>query len=98
MGGRGRTNRPMCEATWTGSAPGWGAGGAHAPVVPGYRLGPPLGRGGFGEVFAARGEAGRVAIKVLRADLARQREHVARFEREIRCLARLDHPSSARLI
>jgi WD40 repeat protein len=57
-----------------------------------------LGRGGMGEVFAARDEeAGRdVAIKVVRAGTAGN-EVLARFEAERRMLARMEHPGIARV-
>ncbi len=58
-----------------------------------YRLGEPLGRGGMGLVFRAHDpELGRdVAIKVLHADVADQRQ-LRRFEREATAAARLRHP------
>ncbi len=66
----------------------------------GSRLGPyelvaHLGTGGMGEVYLARdSRLGReVAIKVLRPELARNPEHLARFEREARMLAALNHPN-----
>jgi len=59
-----------------------------------YRLERRLGRGGMGEVWAARDprREGRVALKLLRGP-ARKRAAVARFEREIRALAGLSHPN-----
>jgi Protein kinase domain/WD40-like Beta Propeller Repeat len=53
-----------------------------------------LGAGGMGEVYRARDtRLGRnVAIKIIRRDVRREREHVARFEREARVLACLNHP------
>ena len=67
-------------------------------LAPGVRLGPyeilaPLGRGGMGEVWRARDtRLGRdVAIKSLPADLVTDPERLARFEREARTLASLNH-------
>ncbi len=58
-----------------------------------------LGRGGMGEVWRARDlRLGRdVAIKVLPAELAREPDRVARFEREARALAALNHPNVAQI-
>jgi eukaryotic-like serine/threonine-protein kinase len=56
-----------------------------------------LGAGGMGEVYrAADSRLGReVAIKVLPPDLARNADRLARFEREARLLASLNHPRIA---
>ena len=69
---------------------------------PGTRLGPyeivsPLGAGGMGEVYRARdARLGRdVALKFLPADLADDPERHARFEREAKVLASLNHPNIA---
>ena len=68
----------------------------------GTKLGPyeilsPLGAGGMGEVYLARdGKLDReVAIKVLPEALTRDPERVARFEREAKLLASLNHPNIA---
>ncbi len=70
----------------------------------GTRLGPyeivaPLGAGGMGEVWRARDtRLGReVALKFLPAGLADDPERHARFEREARLLAALNHPNVAML-
>ena len=71
-------------------------------LQPGFRLGVfeilgPLGAGGMGEVYSARDtRLGReVAIKVLPEAFARDPSRVARFEREARMLASINHPSIA---
>ena len=54
-----------------------------------------LGRGGMGEVYRATDASlGRdVAIKVVRSELGGNSELVARFQREARALAALNHPN-----
>jgi eukaryotic-like serine/threonine-protein kinase len=54
-----------------------------------------LGQGGMGEVYRAKDTKldRRVAIKVLPSALARDAERLARFEREAKVLASLDHPN-----
>jgi serine/threonine-protein kinase len=74
------------------------------PVTPGARLGAYemlalIGAGGMGEVYRARDtKLGRpVAIKVLLAAVALDAERIARFEREAKLLAALNHPHIAAL-
>ena len=64
-----------------------------------YRIEGHLGTGGMGEVYRARDtKLGRsVAIKMLPAAFAQDAQRVARFEREARLLASLNHPNIAAL-
>ena len=59
-----------------------------------YRILSLLGAGGMGEVYRARDtKLGRdVAIKILPSAFTRDTERLARFEREARVLATLNHP------
>jgi len=68
-------------------------------LSPGARLGPyeivsALGAGGMGQVYQARDTRldRSVAIKVLAGDIAGDPDRRARFEREARAVAALDHP------
>ena len=62
-----------------------------------YTIVSPLGAGGMGEVYRARDSKLKreVAIKVLPADVANDRERLARFQREAEVLASLNHPHIA---
>ena len=69
-------------------------------LTPGTRLGTyeilaPLGAGGMGEVYRAKDlRLGReIALKVLPADMNASAERLARFEREARAVAGLNHPN-----
>ena len=68
-------------------------------LQPGTRLGPyeivaPIGAGGMGEVYRARdGKLERdVALKILPAGVAHDRDRATRFVREAQILAALNHP------
>jgi len=74
------------------------------PLPVGARLGPyqvlaPIGAGGMGEVYRARDSKldREVAIKILPAALAQDPERLARFEREAKVLASLNHPNIAQI-
>jgi eukaryotic-like serine/threonine-protein kinase len=62
-----------------------------------YRISAAIGVGGMGEVYRATDtKLGReVAIKVLPVELARDADRLARFEREAKLLASLNHPNIA---
>src|SRR5215467_6885450 len=70
------------------------------PLAAGTTLGPyevlaPLGAGGMGEVYRARDTrlARDIAIKVLPAAVASSPERLARFERQAKAVAGLNHPN-----
>ena len=74
------------------------------PLSAGRRLGPyeilaPIGAGGMGEVYRARDSRldRQVAIKVLPDALAKDSERLARFEREAKVLASLNHSNIAQI-
>ena len=69
-------------------------------LTSGTRLGPyeiqsPLGFGGMGEVYRATDPKldRDIALKVLPAEMARDPQRLARFGREAKALAQLDHPN-----
>ncbi len=71
-------------------------------MEPGTKLGhyeilAPLGEGGMGQVYRARDTTldRDVAIKVLPEDFASDPGRLARFEREAKLLASLNHPNIA---
>ena len=71
-------------------------------LTPGTRLGPyevvsAIGAGGMGEVYRATDTKlkRQVAIKILPARLAADRDRLARFQREAEVLASLNHPNIA---
>lgn len=73
-------------------------------LEPGTRLGPyevvgPIGAGGMGEVYRARDTRldRTVALKLLPAFFASDPDRLARFEREAKTLAALNHPNVAQI-
>ena len=64
-----------------------------------YRLVRLLGEGGMGMVFDAQNDSvgGRVAIKILRADVASRPDVVTRFFNEARAANAIDHPGIVRI-
>ena len=69
-------------------------------LAPGTKLGPyeilaAIGAGGMGEVYKAKDTRldRMVAIKVLPEDLAKNPDSLARFEREAKAVAALNHPN-----
>jgi serine/threonine protein kinase len=62
-----------------------------------YEITSQIGKGGMGEVYQAKDtKLGRsVAIKVLPQEFAQDTDRVARFQREAKLLASLNHPNIA---
>src|SRR5690348_4107498 len=76
------------------TAPGPAPGPTPSAALAGYDLGGVLGRGGMGEVIEAHDRRidREIAVKRLRGDQPSE-EAVARFLREAKIQARLDHPA-----
>jgi serine/threonine-protein kinase len=73
-------------------------------LAAGSKLGPyeilaPIGKGGMGEVYRARDTKleREVAIKIVPESFAHDPERIARFEREAKVLAALNHPNIAQI-
>ena len=65
------------------------------PIIPGYRVHKPLGRGGMAAVFLATQESidREVAIKIMLPELGADSNSGERFIREAKIVARLTHPN-----
>jgi serine/threonine-protein kinase len=64
-----------------------------------YELERLIGRGGMGTVYAARQVQldRKVAVKILRPDVTSDDRAIARFNREARAAARIEHPNAVRV-
>ena len=62
-----------------------------------YEIGPPIGAGGMGEIYRATDTnlSRQVAIKVLPDSVGADADRLARFDREAKTLATLNHPNIA---
>ena len=83
------TDQPTGGSHWTPPAPE-----ELARLLPQYAIESLLGHGGMGAVYKGRQAAldRPVAIKLLPAEVAADPQFIARFQREARTLARLQHP------
>src|SRR5208337_5469080 len=70
---------------------------AHPAFIAHYKLTSKLGAGGMGEVYRATDTRldREVAIKILPASVANDPDRLARFKREAKVLASLNHPNIA---
>lgn len=67
-------------------------------VLDGHEIVRPLGAGGMGAVYLARGEGGALrAFKIVRTDQDLGAKVSGRFRREVMTLGRLEHPNIVRL-
>ena len=82
---------PVSKTELQGPTSGW----AGRVIEQRYRIVKQLGKGAMGEVFVAEHLKlhKQVALKVVRAELAGNREVLARFAREAMAGSRIDHPS-----
>ncbi|HEU4886943.1 MAG TPA: serine/threonine-protein kinase, partial [Thermoanaerobaculia bacterium] len=73
--------------------------GAEPIEIPGYRIERRIGQGGMGAVYLAKEIAlqRKVAVKVVSGDVARDEATRARFVREARLLATVEHPNVVRV-
>ena len=64
-----------------------------------YRILSKIGAGGMGEVYCARDTKldRKVALKILPAELAANRDRMERFVREAKAAAALSHPNIAQI-
>ncbi|NNF27815.1 MAG: serine/threonine protein kinase [Gemmatimonadetes bacterium] len=95
------TVRRLTEGETQPCPPGAPDEGSSAPVIQGYRLVRPLGRGGMGDVYLAVQEGDdyqrHVAVKVIRRGLDSE-DVVSRFRRERKILSSLTHPNICALL
>ncbi|RMG18255.1 MAG: serine/threonine protein kinase [Planctomycetota bacterium] len=94
------TGSPAASAS-SGTTPGSGSPDDDRDhAIKGYELLDKLGAGAMGAVLKARkldsGEI--VALKILKPQLAADREYVLRFQREAKAVGRLSHPSIVRAL
>jgi serine/threonine-protein kinase len=92
----GDSNDSEKTAVYTGNRD---PAGDRSIEIPGYRIERRLGEGGMGAVYLAEDIAlgRRVAIKVVTDRIARDAESRARFLREARLLATVEHPNVVRV-
>ena len=95
---------PVCRRRGVASPANRDRISPHMSLAPGTRIGvyeipAQIGAGGMGEVYRATDTKLKrpVAIKVLPASLAADRDRLARFQREAEVLASLNHPNIAQI-
>lgn len=61
-------------------------------MIAGWEIDRLLGEGGMGQVFLGRGRRGKVAVKLMRPEMARNEQHRRRFGREAAAAQRTSSP------
>ena len=81
-------------------SPATPTGGRPVPQIAGYEIAELIGTGGQGDVYRARHLSLNrlVALKILREDPGAGQDQWARFRREARVIAQLDHPNIVRIL
>lgn len=92
--------RVVMSRRTAGFAPASGGGSLEGTRLHQYAIGRLLGEGGMAEVYRTLDtETGQsVAVKVLKPQCRRDREVCARFAREARSMARIEHPNVVRIL
>jgi len=98
---RNTLEKPYCRQYHAAPLAGMRLGKSHKTMIgPGARLGryeirSKIGQGGMGEVYLAEDTKldRKVALKILPAEVAADRERIARFVKEAKAASALNHPN-----
>src|SRR5882724_203167 len=89
-----------CDDAWVTMSDNHGATLVGKTIAGKFVIETVIAVGGIGTVYRARqlGLDRRVALKLLRAEFARDEDFIERFKREARAASRLEHPNSVRVL
>lgn len=98
-GGRASSRETQREKVVSEDPQNQKSAGNRVQQIGDFELRKKLGKGGMGEVFLARQISldRMVALKTLSKELARKPDFVARFEREAKAMAKVDHPNVVKI-